>query len=413
MKTLLRILVAGWISALNTQGAALVAQENWPGWRGPGRDGRAVGPLPPESWSESERVVWRSPVPGRGHSSPVVAGRWVFLTTADDAKLEQSVLAFDRATGERVWQTVVHRGDLDLSLSRQSSHASSTVAWDDGRVYAAFLNGRAVHVSCLDAEGKIVWQRRVSDFVTIRGYGASPLVHGDLLIVNADHKEGGRIVALDKKTGADRWVVERGRFQNYPSPVVMTLDGSARLITAGGNRLTAMDPATGRSIWETEGPTETTVATPVSDGKRIFFSGGFPRSHVSAVNTDGTGSVAWQNSTGIYVPSMLVVGGFVFGFQDTGRAVCWRVEDGEEVWREKLDREFFASPVAAGNLVFASALSGTTFVLRASSQGVSVVSRNVLGNEAFASPAVVEGRIYLRHARTGENREEFLWCIGR
>lgn len=387
--------------------------EEWPGWRGPGRDGLSAGTPPLREWSEQLNVRWRAPVPGRGHSSPVIAAGKVFLTTAYDDDPRQGVLAFDAESGRLLWEKILHRGGLEPSLSRQASHASASVAWDDGRIFAAFLNQRAIHVSALDAEGRVLWQKKVSDYVTVRAYGGSPLIHGDLVIINADHKEGGRIVALEKTSGRERWVLERGKFQNYPSPVIFNLNGVLQLITAGGNKLTSVDPESGRILWEVDGPTETTVTTPVTDGRAVFVTGGFPRSHVSAIAADGKGGLLWQSGSGIYVPSMLVVGGALVGLQDTGRVVVWRADDGEELWREKLDREFFSSPVLAGGFVYATALSGVTYVLKGSGTQWSVVARNQLGDEAFASPAVAGGRMYLRHARQGERREEFLWCVGK
>lgn len=387
--------------------------DDWPSWRGPGRDGRSAGDPPPREWSEQLNLRWRAPVPGRGHSSPVVAAGKVLLTTAYDDDPRQGVLAYDAESGRLLWEKILHRGGLEPSLSRQASHASASVAWDDGRIFVAFLHQRAIHVSALDTDGVLLWQMKVSDYVTVRAYGGSPLIHGDLVIVNADHKEGGRIVALEKTSGRERWVLERGKFQNYPSPVILKLDSRHQLITAGGNMLTSVDPLNGRILWEVAGPTETTVTTPVTDGRSIFISGGFPRSHVSAIAADGKGGVLWQSGSGIYVPSMLVVAGALVGLQDTGRVVVWRAEDGEELWREKLDREFFSSPVLAGGLIYATALSGVTHVLQGSGTKWSVVARNQLGDEAFASPAVAGGRIYLRHARQGGQREEFLWCVGK
>ena len=393
--------------------ASVAPSRDWPGWRGPARDGVSVGEAPPQTWSEQSQVRWRTPVPGRGHSSPTVAAGKVFLSTAYDLDQRQSVLAFDAQSGRVLWETVLHRGGLEPSLSRQASHASASVTWDEGRLYAAFLNQKAIHVSALDTEGRILWQKRVSDYVTVRAYGGSPLIHGDLVIINADHKEGGRIVALEKSSGRERWLLERGKFQNYPSPVVFQLNGIPQLITAGGSKLTSVDPASGRVLWEVEGPTETTVTTPVTDGRAVFVSGGFPRSHVSAIAADGKGGVIWQSGSGIYVPSMLVAGDSVVGLQDTDRIVVWRAQDGEELWREKLDREFFASPVMAGEILYATALSGVTHVIKRVGSAWSVVARNQLGDEAFASPAIAEDRIFLRHAKQGEPREEFLWCIGK
>lgn len=387
---------------------------DWPGWRGPTRDGRAASKEnPPLRWSETESVVWRTPLPGRGHSSPTLAASQIFLTTADDATGEQRVLCLDRATGGMRWNTLVHRGKLDLSLSRQSSHASPTVAWDGERLYVSFFNDGAIHTSALDPAGKILWQKRVSDFVTIRGYGASPLVHAGVVIINADHKGGGRIVAFDARTGEVRWELARPAMQNYPSPVILPFSGRSELIVAGCNAVASLDPLTGRKYWEAAGSTETTVTTPVSDGKRIFITGGFPKSHVAAIAGDGSGELLWQSGTGVYVPSLIVHDGHVYAILDTGRAVCWRADTGEEKWRDKVDREVFASPVVAGSRIYISSEAGITSVLEANPGKFTLLAQNALGDEAYASPAIAGDRIYLRHAKKGEPRQEYLWCIGK
>ncbi len=387
---------------------------DWPGWRGPTRDGRAAaGEDPPIRWSEAENVVWRTPVPGRGHSSPTVAGPWVFLSTADESAGEQRVLCFDRATGKLRWNTLVHRGALDATLSRQSSHASPTAAWDGERIFVSFFVDGAVFTSALDAGGKLLWQQRVSPFVTIRGYGASPLVHGGTVVVNADHKAGGRLVAFDARTGNLRWEVARPALQNYPSPTLVHLGGRAELIVAGCNLVSSLDPLTGQRYWEVAGSTETTVTTPVSDGKRLFISGGFPKNHVAAVMGDGSGTIAWQSNTGVYVPSLVLHRDHVFAIQDGGTAVCWRTEDGEERWRERINREVYSSPVVAGDRIYASTVSGVTVVFAADPHKFTLLARNTLGAEAYASPAIAGNRLYLRHATRGEPRQEYLWCIGR
>jgi outer membrane protein assembly factor BamB len=395
-------------------GAASAAPAgDWPGWRGPTRDGRAAaGETPPVRWSETENVVWCVPVPGRGHSSPTLAGPWIFLSTAEDSAGEQRVLCFERASGRLRWNTVVHRGKLDGTLSRQSSHASPTVAWDGARAFVSFYIDGAVFTSALDPDGRLLWQRRVSPFVTIRGYGASPVVHQGVVIINADNKGGGKLMALDARTGEVRWELARPALQNYPSPTVMEFGGRAELIVAGCNVISSFDPLTGRRWWEFAGATETTVTTPLTDGKRIFITGGFPKNHVAAIAADGSGEVVWQSNTGVYVPSLVTHNGLLFAVLDTGRAVCWQADTGEELWREKVDREVYASPVVAGDRIYVSSLAGVTSVFAARADKFTLLAQNPLGDEAYASPAIAGNRLYLRHARKGDPRREFLWCIG-
>jgi len=158
------------------------------------------------------------------------------------------------------------------------------------------------------------------------------------------------------------------------------------------------------------------VTTAVTDGKRVFVSGGYPRNHLTAIEADGSGGVAWQLNQRVYVPSLLVRDGHLYAILDNGVAVCWKSDTGEEVWREKVDRDFYASPVMLGSRIYATSLRGVTSVLEVAPQagGFKLLAQNALGDEALASPSIAGGRIYLRHAKkVGEKREEFLWCVGQ
>lgn len=394
-----------------------LAAADWPAWRGPTRDGQAApGQTVPVKWSETENVVWKAPVRGKGHGSPTVVGQRVYLATADAEKQEQLVVAYDRATGKEVWMTVVHRGNFDVGGHRHASLASSSVTWDGERLLVNFLNGKAVHTTALDPAGKILWQQRVDDFVVHQGFGSSPVVHGALAIVTADHRGGGKVAGLDRKTGKPAWEQERPQIANYASVAVVEAAGRTQAILAGCNLVTSYDPVSGRKLWEIEGSTEETVTTAVTDGKRVFVSGGYPRNHLAAIEADGSGRVAWQLNQRVYVPSLLVRDGHLYAMLDNGVAVCWKSDTGEEVWREKVDRDFYASPVMLGSRIYATSLRGVTSVFEVAPQagGFKLLAQNALGDEALASPSIAGGRIYLRHAKkVGEKREEFLWCVGQ
>ena len=412
MKSIRPVVLAA-VLVLAASSFAATKSDDWPGWRGPTRDGQAAeGQRVPLTWSETQNVVWRAAIRGRGHSSPTVAGDRVYLSTADAATNEQLVVCLDRATGKMVWETVVHRGKLDQAGHRNTSQASSTVAADGDRLYVNFLNDKAVYTSALDASGKIVWQQRVSDFVTHQGFGASPVVHESVVLVTADHKGGGRHAALDKRSGKIVWQHERPRIANYSSPALVKAAGKTQMVVAGCNLIASYDPLTGKKLWEMEGSTEETVVTAVTDGSRIFASGGYPKNHVVAVEADGSGRVAWQNGARIYVPSMLVRDGHIFALFDAGQAVCWKSDTGDEVWREKVDKDFYASPVMVGTRIYATSLRGVTSVFEATPQAFKLLAQNQLGDEAFASPAICGDRIYLRSAKKGDARQEYLWCIG-
>lgn len=399
--------------ALLTGLYASATSSDWPAWRGPTRDGHAApGQNAPVKWSETENVLWRMPVRGKGHGSPTIAGDRIYLATADTAAQELLVLAFDRATGRAAWSTVVHRGPIESGNHKNSSAASASVVSDGERLYINFLHAKAIFTTALDPAGKMLWQTRVADYQVHQGFGASPLVHENVVIVAADTRAGGRVAGLDRLTGKILWSQERPKIPNYASPALFILGGRPQAVLAGCNLVTSFDPLTGRKIWETAGSTEETVVTAASDGQRVFISGGYPRNHIAALAADGSGTVVWQSPTRLYVPTLLVRGGHLFGVLDTGVAFCWRADSGEEVWREKVDKDFYASPIMAGDRIYATSLRGVTSVFEATPGHFKLLAQNQLGDEAFASPAICGGRVYLRHARKGEPRQEFLWCIG-
>jgi outer membrane protein assembly factor BamB len=394
--------------------AAAPSADDWPSWRGPTRDGIAgAGQKPPLRWSESENVLWKVPIPGRGHSSPTVVGGRIYLATADPAQGAQSVLCLDRETGKQIWATTVHAEGADPGKQSHSSAASSTVACDGERLYINFLNSAAVYTTALNLDGKVLWQKKVGPFVTHQGYAASPVLHGHLVLVAADHRGGGVVAGLDRQTGDTVWSQPRPKLPNYTTPAILEAAGRTQMVLAGCNLVTSFDPLTGRKLWETSESTEECVITAVTDGTRVFVSGGYPKNHTVAIAADGSGKVAWQNTARVYVPSMILKEGHLYAVMDAGVAVCWKSDSGQELWKERLGGEFFSSPVMVGDRVYASNVAGKTFVFEATPQRFKVLAENQLGNEAYASPVICGSRVYLRHAQTGEARREFLYCIGQ
>jgi outer membrane protein assembly factor BamB len=386
---------------------------DWPSWRGPTGDGIAApGQTPPVHWSETEGVIWKSPLPGRGHGSPTIVGDRIYLATAELAKQSQSVLCLNRQTGQFVWQTDVHRGNPDPGHHSNSSAASSTVACDGSRLFINFLNGGAVYTTALDLSGKILWQHKICDYVTHQGFGASPLLYQSLVIVSADHRGGGVIAALNRDTGYLVWSHSRPSLPNYTSPAIVQAAGRTQVVLAGCNLISSFDPTTGTRLWELNGSTEECVVTPVTDGTRIFTSGGYPRNHTVAVYADGSGRIAWQNNARVYVPSMILKEGFLYAVMDAGLAVCWASDTGSELWKERLGGDFFASPVMVGNRIYATNLGAKTFVFEATPKHFEILAQNQLGDEAYASPAICGSRVYLRVAKRGETRQELLYCLG-
>jgi outer membrane protein assembly factor BamB len=389
------------------------AERDWPCWRGPRGDGGAgEGPLPPLTWSADENVLWKSPVPGRGHGSPAVRGDRIYLAACDETSGSQSVLCFDRATGRLLWETPVHAGGA-MRKNAKSTGASTTPACDGERVFITFANSDAAVATALSLEGKILWQTKFSDYQIHQGYGASPALYRSLVLVSADHKGGGAVAALDRKTGGVVWRRERPKAPNYSSPVVVRADGRDQLILTGCDRVTSYDPTTGTVLWDAAGATTECVTSTVTDGAHVYSSGGYPRNHLAAIKADGSGTVAWETKDRVYVPSLLLNRGHLFGVLDAGTAACWSAGTGTERWKARLGGTFSASPVLAGGRIYATNEAGETTVFEANPDQFTKLAVNKLGDEAFATPAVCGGRLYARVAvKQDGRRQEMLYCLG-
>jgi outer membrane protein assembly factor BamB len=388
---------------------------DWPWWRGPNRNGIAAPQKPPLTWSEKKNVLWKIPIPGRGHGSPIVVGDQVFLATAEVDKELQSLLAFDRRTGQQLWQTEIHRGKfVTKGINGKSSHASATAACDGERVFITFPNDNGIHASALDRQGKILWQKKVAGYTLHQGYGPSPMIYRTLVLVSADNKGTGAIAGLERATGKIVWKQERPKLPNYASPIVLNLKGRDQLILTGCGLLTSFDPMTGTKLWETPGTTEETVTSVVTDGEHIITSGGYPKKFVAAIKADGSGKTAWEIKTQVYVPSMLIRDGYLYAVTDTGVAYCWKCATGESMWEERLAGAFTASPVLVGDHIFATNESGKTFIYKASPAKFESIGHNQLGNEVLATPTYCGDRIYFRVAvQEKGRRQEYLYCIGK
>lgn len=402
-----------------TTDAIEFGEHDWPWWRGPERNGVADAKQnPPTKWSETENVLWKAAIPGRGHGSATVVGDQVFLATAEHDRQVQSVLCFDRNTGKKLWQAEVHQGGFESKIKQgnaKSSLASGTVACDGKRVFVNFWNNDAIYATALDRkDGSQLWQTKVADFVNHQGYGASPAIYQGLVIIAADNKGGGKFVALDRATGKVVWTIDRPKLPNYASPIILPIGGKDQLVLIGCNLVTGIDPATGKTLWETKGSTEECVTSVVTDGTRVFSSGGYPKNHVAAIRADGSAKVDWENSTRVYVPSLVVRDKHLYGVQDAGVATCWNCATGKQFWTGRLGGTFTSSPVLVGERIYATNEEGKTFIFKATPDGLNIEAENQLGNEVFATPTICGGRIYMRVAVIGKNkkRQEWLYCIG-
>ena len=352
-----------------------ISSNDWPWWRGPGRNGEAsTDQSPPLTWNENQNVVWKVAISGRGYGSLCILGDQIFT---------------------------------------QTSAASSTPACDGESIFVNFPNQGALQTTCLDLNGNQKWQAKISEYVEHQGYGASPALYQSLVIVTSDNKSGGAIVALDRKSGNVVWTRERPKQPNYPSPIILHAANRDQLIMTGCDKVSSFDPMTGSTLWEIEGATTECVTSTVTDGRRVFTSGGYPRNHMSAVLADGTGKVEWENGTRLYVPSLLIRDGYLFGVLDAGIAMCWKSDSGKEVWKQRLGGTFSASPVLVGDKIFATNESGDTFVFRADPNQYEELAKNHLGDEVLSTPVICNSKIYYRASNTVDGqRTEYLYCLG-
>lgn len=372
---------------------------DWPWWRGPTFDGKAAG-SPPLTWSARENVRWRTPIPGRGHASPVVCGDAVYLATADEKAEEIRLLALDRTTGRVRWDTRLHQGGF-LHRHQKNSHASATPACDGKRVYCVAAVHDAVWVTAVDLKGKVLWQQQAGPFASQHGYGSSPVLYADLVIVSGDQDGPGYLAAFARATGTLVWRVQRYDTPSYGTPIVLRTGGRDQLLLAGCSLTAAYDPANGEQLWSCEGPSQVAACTMCAEGDLVVASGGYPESNLLCIRADGRGDVTgshlvWSTSESItYVPSPLVHEGLLFVVNDKGIATCWSLADGKLHWRQRLGGGFSASPVLAGGHIYVADEAGTTHVFRASEQ-YTPVARNELPEGQMATLALCGSEIFLR-----------------
>lgn len=391
-----------------------VAESDWPWWRGPLRNGTAnPNQSPPTDFGADVNVRWKADVAGRGYGSPTVVGNRVFLATADESSGSQSLICFDRSNGKQLWNTQLHSSG-GMRKNSKSTAASSTPACDGERVFINFPNSDSLVTSAIDLEGKILWQTKVSDYVIHQGYGASPAIYQDLVIVSADNKGGGAIAGLKRSTGEVVWRRDRPKLPNYPSPTILNVAGKDQVIMVGCNQVVSYDPLTGQTNWETAGATEECVTSTVTDGKLVYTSGGYPINHMSAIAADGSTTKIWENGERLYVPSLVIRDGFLYGILDAGIAMCWKADSGKEMWKARLGGTFTSSPVLVGDKIFVSNEAGDFFIYQARPDKYSLVSKNRLGDLVMATPTICGGEIFHRVTHVGDNgsQSEMLYCIG-
>ncbi len=388
--------------------------EDWPGWRGPRRDGVSREQSVPQSWTAESGVAWRATLPGSGISNPIVWQDRVICTGSDGVDQQDlHVVCLDARSGRELWHTQLWGTAPTLHHATKSSMASPSPVTDGQHVYALFGTGDAF---CLDMQGRLVWQRSLASeygpFENRFAASSSPLLFGETVIFQCDHYGPSYLLAVDKRTGANRWKTDRpDTWLSWSSPVVAERGASraAELIVSGSERLDAYDAHTGESLWTLGGMARECIPTPIVADDRVLATSG-PGAATYSVRLGGRGDITeshvdWATTRGNpYVPSAILVGTRFYLVDDHGIASCLDAKSGKTLWRKRFEGDYTASPVAADGAVYFTNEVGTTLVLDANEDRYVELSRNTIDEPVYASPAIAGGRIYLRSATR-------LWCI--
>jgi outer membrane protein assembly factor BamB len=394
--------------------------ENWPGFRGPTGQGISQEKNLPLTWSLRENLAWRARVPGIGWSSPIVWEDHVFVTSATPDGTACQVLCLDAVNGNVVWDKEVVRQAAPRKMA-ENSHATPTPVTDGKLVYAAFNGGPIV---VMDFQGNVVWDWCDRQFVSKHGLAASPILYRDMLIMPFDGNgpadidnigfrtawDGAFIVALDKRTGQEKWRGKRGLSrQAHVTPMVIEVNGKPQLISGAGDVVQGFDPDSGQRLWTIRSPGEGVVPSIVCAPGLVFTSSGYGSPAIRAIRPDGHGDVtathiAWESRANVpLVPSFLYADGLLFCVKESGIATCYDAKTGQSVWKERLEGTYGASPVMAEGRLYCLAEDGSTTVIAAGRE-FKQLAKNPLEGPCKASPAISGGRIFIRC-------QSWLFCV--
>ena len=410
------------------------AQGNWPGFRGPSAGVVEDGILP-DTWSATENVVWKTEIPGRAWSSPVVWGERIFLTSAvsegDDEMPKKGlylggnrekpsdkthrwmVYCIDFNTGRILWEQVAHKAVPRHPLHIKNTHASETPVTDGQRVYAYFGN---VGLHCYDMDGKQLWSKEFGSFKIRYNWGtaASPVLYEDRLFIQNDNDEQSFLVALDKKTGEQIWRVERDEKSNWATPYIWQNDQRTELITCGTGKIRSYD-LEGKLLWELGGMSNIVIPTPLAKRGLLYVTSGYvgdKKRPIFAIRPGAEGDIslkddqssnqyiAWcQKQGGPYNPSPIVYGDYLYVLYDRGLLSCYDAKTGKEIYGQQRiaagATAFTASPWANDGKLFCLSEDGDTFVIQAGPE-FKVLGTNALNEMCMATPAGIRGSLIIR-----------------
>jgi outer membrane protein assembly factor BamB len=378
---------------------AVRGHPQWLEFRGPGGMGHADSPSVPLRWSEKENIIWKTPIPGLGWSSPVISGGQIWLTSAAGAGMSLRAICVDPQTGEILHNVEVFRLASIPAIHEKNSYASPTPILEADRVYVHF---GALGTAALNRSGEILWKNQNLGYRHGHGPGGSPALSGDLLVINGDGTDQQFVAALDKNTGEVRWKTPRvNSAMAYTTPLVIPRGEGKQVFSVGSFHATSYDLESGKALWWVDYDGYSVVPRPVFAGGVLFFTTGFYTPVLIAVRADGSGNVTashvlWTWHRGVpLTPSPLVVGSELYIVSDNGIATCLDVKTGKEHWRRRLGGNFSASPLFAAGRIYFSSEEGETTVIKPGPV-FEQLAVNRIDGRTLASLAVDGKTFYLR-----------------
>jgi outer membrane protein assembly factor BamB len=420
--------------------SALAQTSNWAQWRGKEGSGISAETNLPVEWSDKKNLKWKTAIAGRGHSSPIVWGNRVFLTTSiegavipgaaavrhvhkgeeyihpDSVGADHSytlmLLCLDAVSGKILWQKTAYEGRVHDNRHRKNTYASTTPVTDGKYVYFSF---EAEGLYCYDFNGRQVWKTNLGKIAKGgMGPGTSPVLYENLLILQCDQEygEGSFIAAVNKTNGKEVWRVARTHRRSWATPLLIRGAARAELVTSGAESVIAYDPASGKELWRAPGVVSNPIPSPVTGHGLVFVSAGSQAKRAYAIRLGANGdltntpNVVWSYDKGTaYTPSPILYGEFLYLMTDAGLITCIEPKTGTVIYQTRMPvpAKFTASPVAFEGKILLVSEDGDSFVLKAG-QTPEVLKVNSLGEPIYASPAISGGRIFLRG-------EKHLYCI--
>jgi outer membrane protein assembly factor BamB len=430
--------------------SAATQSTNWPSFRGPHAGGIAEGQNLPERWNgeTGENIQWKLRIPGLAHSSPIIWGDRLYVTSAvssqaeatfkhglfgdGDASTDRSVqkwmvYCLDKRTGKILWESVAYEGVPKEKRHIKNTYASSTPA-TDGKHVVAFFGSQGLY--CFDTGGKLIWRKDLG-LLDLGAYDApeyewgtasSPIIYKNKVIVQCDTQKSDFLLALDVESGSELWKADRVELPSWGTPNVYQSGNRAELLTNGSNFIRGYDPETGKELWRLGGSSQITAPTPVfSDDLIVVASGRRPEAPIFVVRAGAVGDITLPKSSstskdvvwslqqrGPYMPTPIIYGANLYVLANQGIFDCYELRSGKELYRQRMEHKgggFSASPVAADGRIYLSGEDGDIFVVKAGAD-FKLLSTNPMGERLMATPALSDGRMYVRG-------EKNLFAIGR